>query len=397
MGLLEEKPNKNSNHIIQTEPNFYHKIKLSIEKIFWLDLEANNEENSYYQSEFLSKFENIEIKTFKSIESLKNTLLKINFESVFILISGKFFRDFPLILKDIEKDLLCYPIVILFTSEKVKKVIKNKEKDPKIKFDEFIFDIINHPFYNAGGIFTDFDDLYNYLASFKINITIKESEKTMKELDYNKAICFQKIESEKDLILPLLYKELESNIKITNKEINDFHKFISHYFYKKDFNNLLFPLMNINKKNNSQLSLNILSKFWAKIYSFEYPFYKTLNNYLMNNDYEKLKDFYIFIKMMYTGLKIESLKPFYNNIIFRGCVLNTEEIEKLEKNKNYNKNNYPKELLYSRSFLSFSEEYQTAEIYIKENFEKIEKNNKKNLVLVLFIIESLNKKKELNI
>ena len=295
MGLLEEKPNKNSNHIIQTEPNFYHKIKLSVEKIFWLDLEANNEENSYYQSEFLSKFENIKIKTFKSIESLKNALLKIEFESVFILISGKFFRDFPLILKDIEKDLLCYPIVILFTSEKVRKVIKNKEKDPKIKFDEFIFDIINHPFYNAGGIFTDFDDLYNYLASFKINITIKESEKTMKELDYNKAICFQKIESEKDLILPLLYKELESNIKITNKEINDFHKFISHYFYKKDFNTLLFPLMNINKKNNSQLSLNILSKFWAKIYSFEYPFYKTLNNYLMNNENEKLKDYYIFI------------------------------------------------------------------------------------------------------
>ena len=394
--IFDDKPAEIKHHHqkILTESNIDHRLELSVRNIFWLDQKANNTENSYYQKKLRTDFKDIKIITFNSIETLIKKLLEIKFESVFILISGYFFKDFPFELKEIENELYCYPIVILFTSDNVKNIIKYKKRDSQIQFDEFIYNIINHPFYNAGGIFTYFDELYNYFASFKYYkiLNINESQSFTNDLDYSKAITFQKIETERDLILPLLYKELESNDKITSKEINNFHKFISNNHYYSKINTLFYPLMEINKNKDSIISLNILSKFWAKLYTFEYPFYKTLNNYLMNNDIDKLKDYYIFIKMMYKGLELNSLRSYGNKTIYRGCILNIEEIQKLEKNKNYNKNNYPKELLYSRSFLSFSKEQNIAENYIIEN---VNKKLNKNLVPVLFIIESLNNKEDI--
>ena len=343
-------------------------------------------------------FKNIKIITFTSIELLKNKLLETKFESVFILISGYFFKDFLLLMKELENKLYCYPIIILFTSDKVKRVLISKRKDPIIQFDNFTFEKINDPFYNAGGIFTDFEALYNYLASFKKNLYLEineDSDKFTNDLDYTKAICFQKIDSEKDLILPLLYKDLESNDKITSDEIDNFHKFISTNHFSKDIKKLFYPLLNINKnKDNKKLliSLSILSKFWAKLYSFEYPFYKSLNNYLMNNETEKLKNYHIFIKMMYKGLDLESLLPDSKNTIYRGCILNFEEIKNLEKYQNYNRNNYPKVLLYSRCFLSFSKNRKIAENFIIDYYYKIINNENRNtLTQVLFIIEGLNK------
>ena len=241
---------KQNHQKIKTESDIDPRLELSVKNIFWLDQKANNIENTSYQNNFRTDFKNIKIITFNSIETLIKKLLEIKFESVFILISGYFFKDFPLELKEIENKLYCYPIVILFTSDKVKNIIKYKKRDSEIQFDEFIYNIINHPFYNAGGIFTYFDKLYEYLASFKYNkiLNINESKSFTYDLDYSKAVTFQKIETERDLILPLLYKELESNDKITSKEINDFHKFIliNHYYLK--FNTLFYPLMEINKK-----------------------------------------------------------------------------------------------------------------------------------------------------
>ena len=394
--IFDDKPAEIKHHHqkILTESNIDHRLELSVRNIFWLDQKANNTENSYYQKKLRTDFKDIKIITFNSIETLIKKLLEIKFESVFILVSGYFFKDFPFELKEIENELYCYPIVILFTSDNVKNIIKYKKRDSQIQFDEFIYNIINHPFYNAGGIFTYFDELYNYFASFKYYkiLNINESQSFTNDLDYSKAITFQKIETERDLILPLLYKELESNDKITSKEINNFHKFISNNHYYSKINTLFYPLMEINKNKDSIISLNILSKFWAKLYTFEYPFYKTLNNYLMNNDIDKLKDYYIFIKMMYKGLELNSLRSYGNKTIYRGCILNIEEIQKLEKNKNYNKNNYPKELLYSRSFLSFSKKQNIAENYIIEN---VNKKLNKNLVPVLLIIESLNNKEDI--
>ena len=114
-----------------------------------------------------------------------------------------------------------------------------------------------------------------------------------------------------------------------------------------------------------KLPIEILSKFFVRIYTEETFFYHSLNQSLMRKE----NTYDIFVKVLYKGLYIGSLHNTEEEILYRGSKISKNEIDNIRKsfeewNKNKN-NKLPKFLLYSRTFLSFTKEKAKINNFLK--------------------------------
>ena len=114
-----------------------------------------------------------------------------------------------------------------------------------------------------------------------------------------------------------------------------------------------------------KLPIEILSKFFVRIYTEETLFYYSLNQSLMRKE----NTYDTFVKVMYKGLNIGSFHKSEEEILYRGSKMSKNEIDNIRKsfeewNKNKN-NKLPKFLLYSRTFLSFTKEKAIIKNFLK--------------------------------
>ena len=63
------------------------------------------------------------------------------------------------------------------------------------------------------------------------------------------------------------------------------------------------------------IPFEILNKYWARCYTIESDFYKMLNNQLMNSQLPF--NYKIYIKMLYTGVEINSFKSYSGKYLYR--------------------------------------------------------------------------------
>jgi len=126
------------------------------------------------------------------------------------------------------------------------------------------------------------------------------------------------------------------------------------------------------------IPIEILSKYYSRLYTADSNFHKNMNQDLGLNKKEK---YLSFIKILYEGVKLKSLPLSNDNILYRGSKISNEEINKIKNYLNNKIEGLPSSIVFSKSFLSFSKDKNIAEKFLKyEN-----KNN--NLSKVLFILE----------
>ena len=104
-----------------------------------------------------------------------------------------------------------------------------------------------------------------------------------------------------------------------------------------------------------------------------------MNKDLKNNNNN---DFYLpFIKSLYKGVEMESfpLAP-KNNILFRGTLIESKEIDEIEKHKQKKNNDFSTTIVFSKFFLSFSKNKNKA-------LEFMPTNKPINTSKLLFILE----------
>lgn len=138
----------------------------SLSNIIWIDPNVDNEENTLYLKE-LELIGNFKINCFKIVEKAIEVIKEIYFEQIFIIISGKLFKDFIEKFKENLKDIYVIPKIIIFTSNEENLINYNKEIN------------YNHPYYNLGGIKTSFDDVKKFILNPKginLNLLNKEDE-----------------------------------------------------------------------------------------------------------------------------------------------------------------------------------------------------------------------------
>ena len=319
--------------------------------VIWIDENLDNEENKKYSEELYS-FGSLIVRLFKNLDKAIEQMKHIEFQETKVIVNDKLYYEFIQKFKENIIDMCIAPKIIIFTNNKQNFIEKNKNCK-------------NNTFYNFGGVVDSFEDVKKFLKN-------EYKQKNLKSID-DVQLTFEYIDKKEKLFLPLFFKTLIDNISNNNSE-----EYISSLYdeYSKDNEDIQCLLGSI--KYIPDIPIEILSKYYARLYTTESDFFKNINKSLGLNKVEK---YLPYIKSLYEGVKLKSLPLANNNILYRGTKISNDELKKI---KDYIKNkikDLPSSIVFSKSFLSFTKDKKIAENYL--NIQN--KNN--NLSKVLFILE----------
>ena len=326
-------------------------------KVIWFDEQINNEENKNFFNQVKPFFHKCE--KYERLEEGFNNFYHINneddFKIIIVIVSGKLFGRYIKKIKNNINKIINIPYTYIFTSENYRKVLMKlvPDKEHILSYDTMI--ALNNSFYNPGGIYDDFDILLKEMKKLneKIVSKVKINRIRQDKINYEGILTFEYLENEEDLLAPALYKDIITNEKITKEDCKNFHKFILTY-NEEQLNSLI-----KNLDLFEYIPFEILSKYWARCYTIESDFYKVLNNHLMKS---KLSyNYKTFIKMLYTGVEINSLKSYSGKYLYRGSSINKKEIQRIKKYKNNGE--LSNVVVFSKAFLSFTENKDKAESF----------------------------------
>ena len=400
--IITNKNNKNqtnkNNNINNIHPS-WNKIKdpqiinsteaikrLSDGLLIWICDTYNNIENGSYLK-LLKENMHLTVKCFFSVDEAFNFILgkkkleknikdKLKFRGVFILVSGKLYPEYYQKLTDNINKITFLPISCIFTSlERAKEIEDNRD----------IYKEINSPFYNKEGVKKDFlacIKSFNKYSSYYKSLTKNLRSKTF-DTSYEGCLTFEQIYTKNQLISPFIFNEIMENpIKIIpNNELIKFEQYIQKNFTNVQIQKLIIPMLYIEK-----FPREIVSKFFARMFTEETLFYYDINKALMKKekDYNIYNIYNIYIKAMYEGLFLGSLKYSKEDILYRGSRMSRKEVNDIKnpfiewkKTKN---NMLPNFLLYSRTFLSFSK--------VKNNINKFIGKTDKNYYGVVYVLKN---------
>ena len=314
----------------------------------WLDKNINTKENQNYVKE-LELIYQIEVKTYENIIKAIKYLETLNFEETKIIISGQLYDEFVLIFKEKVSKINVVPKIIVFTQDKNTFIKSHSD-----------FRNLNNKFYCLGGVVDSFDDVEKFL-----NNPIKPIPDVQ--------LTFEQIKTKEQLVLPLFFKSLID--ALPNEAIEKYT--ISLYDnYAKNNNKvkeLLDPIKYI-----KDIPIEILSKYYARLYTIESEFYDKINKDLGLNKYD---NYLRFIKILYEGVKFKSLPLSKEKILYRGAKISNDEIIKIKENMNKKIEGLPSSIVFSKSFLSFSKDESRAKYFFKKG------NINNDISRVLFVLE----------
>ena len=253
-------------------------------------------------------------------------------------------------------------------------------KNNFLERNENIKDIIENNFYNLGGIQTYFKGVYEDFILNKVWRKQFNQNNNLIKTNLEEQFTFEYIDSIEQLYLPVYYKCL-----IEMNERDNFDE-LTHNLYNfystdnKDIKELLEPIDGIPK-----IPLEILCKYYRRLYTIKSKFYKDLNKSLrdsnslfsVNENYNSI----MFAKLFYEGIKLGSFPLILKEKLYRFTCMEKYEFEKIKNYLKDKKENLPAVICFSKSFLSFSEEESVS----KGFFYSYKKKKNENLIPVFFI------------
>ena len=318
--------------------------------VIWIDEALESLENKEYAQK-LNSFGSFETYLFTNVDQAIVNMKLIKFQQTFIIVSGKlYYPEFVEKFKDNIKDMCFAPKILIFTKNKHDFVMTSR--------------IQNNTFYNFGGVYDRFDDIIEFLrAETQSKLEIKKAD--------NVQLTFEYIDNKQKLILPLFFKTL---IESTNKNVDKYTSYLyDEYKENENVENLLNPIRYI-----SDIPMEILSKYYARLYTAQSDFYNNINKELGQNKVDK---YLPFIKTLYEGVKLKSLPLSNDKLLYRGGKISHKEIEDIKKYMKDKIQGLPSSIVFSKSFLSFSKDKTVANDFLSHDNDNI------NLCKVLFVLE----------
>ena len=357
----------------------------------WIETDNSNTENKNYFEE-LTSIDSIDFKLFNDIDKAITSLISITLlEDPLIIINSNLFSEYIKKLIENKSNIKYTPKIIVFTKDK-QDFIENNE--------EYINN--NEKSYIILGIATTFEEIKKMLDKGykpqkidfkpknkfepkiepKLEIKLAQNIKPISEIKFipNDEITpndiqftFEYIDNKNKLLLPLYFKGI-----IDTTSLDEGKNFINYLDNKYSKNNhKIKEVINFLKSKNI-IQIDILSKKYVELYTIESDFYKDLNKDLRLS---KCKKYLPYIKTLYEGIKIKALPLSSDNMLYRGTLITSIEIEKLKKNFEKTIEGLPNTIVFSKCLLSFSKEKKVA-----EKFFSIKSYNN-DLVRILFVLE----------
>ena len=335
--------------------------------LLWVDAKMNNIENKYYQN-MINKIKAIKLFTFTNINDCINKLLEKDFKKfkkTFIMVSGSLSSEFFNAIENNLDKILVMPVIIIFTSESKKNIIK-KNILSLTKFSLFDMNLV-------------FDLITSIKEEFKVKILYQPKTKPIE--DYKKGhdkFSFEYIENMTQLILPLFLKDF--NVFPNKNEITNFNHFLLDKYSKNIDLKLLIEQLLLNIK----IPTAILIKYWLRAYTSESDFYHEMNYVLGKKEQVGEEDeFVIYIRVLYHGLKEALITPFINAKLYRGARIKKDELEYINNSLKNKKDGLPACICYNKAFFSTSLDKSVAFKFIKHKKTTLKENEE----LVLFTID----------
>ena len=235
---------------------------------------------------------------------------------IYIITSGSIYPEFYRFFKSAVTYIKNLPVQIIFTSSI--ESFKNTHK-----YDEIGRQI--GKFYNLGGI----TDLFSQVEDFIMKTDKKLKEFETKSIysnkfqrDFSGLQTFTYLYEKESLLLPSFFKDIIEHNKINYSEISTLINFMLTNFGNEKMSKLLKGMILFN-----DIPEPILSKFFARAYTIESPFYDIMNKSLMQKNYDI---YYTYIKLLYKGIVNHSYEPKTDCTLYRGTRLEKFEIEILK-------------------------------------------------------------------
>ena len=239
------------------------------------------------------------------------------------------------------------PVQIIFTSDANSFLAKHKKDEIGKQIGKF---------YNLGGVTDIFSQVENFikkmikkLKDYKVKClyTYERSQ------NFSGLQTFTYLYEKKTLFLPRFYKNILEDSKMDYNEILEFIHFMLNNFANDKICDLFKGMILFN-----DIPEPILSKFFARAYTLESPFYGIMNQNLMKRNY---KYYSTYIKLLYKGILNESYPPKTDCPLYRGTKLEIFEINYLKDIIKRKKLGKEVPIIYATSFLSFSTDYEVSE------------------------------------
>ena len=319
--------------------------------LIWIDTNVDRKDNVNY-IKYLESIKNLKVCCFKNVEDGLNYLLSIRFVDTIIITSGVLYNEF---IEKFQKNLnkvYIIPKIIIFTTN------KNRFLDKYKNYENY------NPFYKFGGIADQIDEIKDFILNKKIKSKIKEEN----------IYTFEFLDSKEKLNISLQYQSLLN--KITNVDIEKFTEYI--YEQYSGSNDQIRSLFN-SIKSIPNIPIELLSKYYIRLYSFESNFCRDINKDLRN---DKIEKYLPFIKVLYEGIKLKSLLPPSDKIYYRGSKIFNDEISLIKKYLSEKKTDIQGIRVLSKAFLSFNKSKHIAERFLIHGREN------ENYSSVLYILEN---------
>ena len=304
-----------------------------INKLIWIDAKVYSMENIGYQN-YLRNTYGLRIETYDNSYNGIEALSKIQFESIFVITSGTIYPEFYGYMKRNFKELRVIPFSIIFTSSSRDFVIKHQNDE--------IGKIYYKTFFNRGGVVDTFKDVVAFINDIYLKLNSYQTHNIFDGIftkDYTGFIVFETFKD--NLSLPTFFNDIYINRNLNYSELHNFTLFfLNNYCNNADLIKLLKPILLF-----QEVPEEIISKYWARIYTYETPFYSIMNKNLMARIYNQYE---IYIKLLYKGLACNSYRPKFGATLCRGTKLELSEINYLKSIAGTN------QIIINKSFLSFS-------------------------------------------
>ena len=348
----------------------------NIPKLIWIDAQVNNDENNEYKSEIKEKYNKFNIISLKDVDSGIKELKELSFQEVFVIVSGRLYKDFIKNFMNNLPKIKAIPKIIIFTGDRDKFLESNNDLEMK--------NILNNKYFNLGGIQVDFAVVFNFLStnSWKIRPKFEELD-----LDGEKSneLTFEYIDSLKTLMLPRFYRTI---IGINR---NDNYDELNQYLYNKYSNTKEMKDLLSQIEGIPSIPHEILCKYYAKLYTMESNLYEDLNKSLRKKSLTgmpspKIKKFVLpYVKLLYEGLKLNCFSLKCKKKLYRFSCMSKEEKNILEDYLKKKKEGLPAAICFSKSFLSFSEDRDVANSFLQKHL--FESSGNDELLNIIFILQ----------
>ena len=302
----DESEDKENLNIYSREGGLKEKI------VIWIDQNNDKTENNGYLKIFSQELKEFSFILVTSVKEGYMELSKFSFKLIYIILSGRIAEEFLDIYEENLQDLNIASLNIIFCSNG--KLHESKK-------------YANDPFYNPGGVVTDFKDVIKFLKKdrrYPIN-----KQKYSLQNDFTDPRPFIFIENKiENIALPTILTKFSSRF-INEEEFEKFKQFLINN-YTDDFKG--YDIL----RNKIKIPFYLYTKLFLRLYSSDFEFYRDLNHSLMT---DKFTDFKQFIFILFYGLNLKIIKSVHDIYLYRSGFIDKQTYEEILNSLKADKDN----------------------------------------------------------